>query len=141
MLMPKKHQNLDQVRPIAILEHYNDFIVNNARHIWRATEISDTGAGRATVELKNKSKEPEKVFMLERIGYEPIYILNGAQISFYSKNVHEIDGELAATTFLTNIWTDIAWEGIAGEGSVTFKKGKKPERLVRRWLDLASSEK
>ena len=25
---------------------------------------------------------------------------------------------------LTDIWTDIAWEGIANEGGVTFKKGK-----------------
>ena len=133
---PKPRTN----RPIALLEHYNSFIVKNAKHIWRATEISDTGAGRATIELKRKSKNvPGKVFMLERIGYDPIYILNGSQIAFYSKNVHEIDGELSATTFLTNIWTDIAWEGIAGEGGVTFKKGKKPEKLIRRCLDLASN--
>lgn len=32
---------------------------------------------------------------------------------------------------LTDIWTDIAWEGIAKEGNVTFKKGKKPEKLIQ----------
>ena len=39
---------------------------------------------------------------------------------------------------MTNIWDDIGWEGIANEGGVTFKKGKKPERLIKRCLELAS---
>lgn len=128
-------------RPDKLIEHFNSFIVNNAKQIWRSTEISDTGAGRATIEIKQQSlKEPERVFRLERNGYDPIYILNGTQIAFYSKNVHEIDGEMSATTFLTNIWSDIAWEGIAGEGGIQFKKGKKPEKLIKRCLDLASKE-
>ena len=132
---PKPRTN----RPDKLLEHFHSFIVNNAQHIWRPTEISDTGAGRATVEAKKQSlNKPEKIIMVERNGHDPIYILNGSQISFYSKNVHEIDGELSATTFLTNIWADIAWEGIANEGGVKFKKGKKPEKLLKRCFDLAS---
>lgn len=128
-------------RPDKLIEHFNSFIVKNARQIWRQTEISDTGAGRATIEVKQQSlKNPDRVFKVERTGYDPIYILNGSQISFYSRNVHEIDGELSASTFLTNIWSDIAWEGIAGEGGVQFKKGKKPEKLIKRCLDLASEE-
>jgi len=128
-------------RPDKMLEHFNQFIIENAHHIWRPTEISDTGAGRATIDLKKKSIEyPEKVFMLDREDHDPIYILNGSQISFYSKNIHEIDGELSATTFLTNVWTDIAWEGIANEGGVQFKKGKKPEKLLKRCFDLATNE-
>lgn len=39
---------------------------------------------------------------------------------------------------LSNIWTDIAWEGIANEGGVKFKKGKKPEKLLRRIIDMAT---
>jgi adenine-specific DNA-methyltransferase len=72
-------------------------------------------------------------------GLDPVYILAGQQLIFYSKNVHVIDGELTATTLLTNIWSDIAWEGIAKEGGVTFRKGKKPERLIRRCIDLTTS--
>ena len=40
---------------------------------------------------------------------------------------------------MTNVWSDIAWEGIANEGGVTFRKGKKPETLIRRCLDLATN--
>lgn len=128
-------------RPDKLLEHFNSFIVKNAKHIWRPTEISDTGAGRATVEIKQKSiGEPDKIFVVQREKHEPVYILNGQQISFYTKNVHTIDDEMCATTFLTNIWNDIAWEGIASEGGVQFKKGKKPERLLKRCIELASIE-
>lgn len=40
---------------------------------------------------------------------------------------------------LTNIWTDISYEGIAQEGGVKLKGGKKPERLIQRIIDMASN--
>lgn len=66
-------------------------------------------------------------------------MIDGQQLIFYRKNVAEIDGEKTATRLLTNIWTDIAWEGIAGEGGVRFPKGKKPERLLRRCIELTTN--
>ena len=118
------------------------FVVENADHVFRLTAISESGAGRATIELKRQSEnDPLTVFCLEReSGLEPQYILNGQQISFYSKNVGLVDGEVTATALLTNVWTDIAWEGIASEGGVKFKKGKKPEKLIKRCLELATTE-
>ena len=41
---------------------------------------------------------------------------------------------------LTNIWTDIPWEGIAAEGGVKLKKGKKPERLLRRLIEMGTDK-
>lgn len=116
------------------------FVVENANHVFRLTSISDKGAGKATVELKYESKKNrDRVFRLDRAGdLDPIYILNGQQISFYDKNVTIIDGERTASMPLTNVWTDIAWEGIAREGGVKFKKGKKPEKLVKRCLELTT---
>lgn len=129
------------INPEKTLHHYNQFIVNNAKHIWRPTEISDSGAGKIVIEKKKESLLcPDNVFKVEREKYEPIYILNGKQISFYSKNVSKIDGVLTATALLTNVWIDIAWEGIAKEGDVVFKKSKKPERLIHRILNLATNE-
>jgi adenine-specific DNA-methyltransferase len=75
---------------------------------------------------------------MARENLDDVYVLNGQQISFYSKNVVEIDGKMCASKILTDVWDDIAWEGIANEGNVKFKKGKKPERLLRRCLDLVS---
>ena len=116
------------------------FVYENATAVCRETEIDDEGAGRDIVELKYKSiNHPEKVLKLERgQDLDTVYIKNGKQISFYNKNVEEIDGKLTATKLLTNIWTDISWEGIAKEGNVNFKKGKKPERLLQRIISLST---
>jgi len=131
--------NRRESAPPRALSNFNKFIIDHAKHIWRPTEISDTGAGKQIVEAKYRSlAEPGRVISVEREKHDTVHIVDGKQISFYAKNVGEIDGERSATSLLTNIWTDIAWEGIANEGGVTFKKGKKPERLIKRCLELAS---
>ena len=112
--------------------------IEYADRVFRFTAISDTGAGKKTVELKKKSMGKERVFVQEREKYPDRYIYEGQEISFYSKKLREIDGALVPASQLTNIWTDISWEGIASEGNVTFKQGKKPERLVRRIIEMAS---
>ena len=128
-------------RPDSILEHFHDFIVNNSEQVCRLASISDSGAGEKIIQLKKESiRNPGKVFKLERLGdLDDVYVLDGQQLIFYKKNVAEIDGKLSATALLTNIWKDIAWEGIAKEGSVTFRKGKKPEKLIKRCLELATN--
>lgn len=128
-------------RPDSILEHFHDFIVNNSAQVCRLASISDSGAGEKIIQLKKESiRNPGKVFKLERLGdLDDVYVLDGQQLIFYKKNVAEIDGKLSATALLTNIWKDIAWEGIAKEGSVTFRKGKKPEKLIKRCLELATN--
>ena len=119
----------------------DNFVFENADKVFRPTEISDSGAGQETVALKNNSKEnPGVVYRQQRDGYDDIFILNGQQLSFYEKNVSDVDGKLSATKLLTNVWSDISWEGIAKEGGVTFKKGKKPEKLIKRCLELTSNE-
>jgi adenine-specific DNA-methyltransferase len=127
-------------RPDSTLEHFHEFIVDNAARVCRLASISDSGAGTQIVDLKKQSAaKPGRVFRLERGGgLDDVYVLDGQQLIFYKKNVAVIDGKKTATALLTNVWKDIAWEGIANEGGVTFRKGKKPERLIRRCLELAS---
>lgn len=121
------------------LNSYHKFIIDNAERIFRFTAISDSGAGQATVNLKYESlQKPDTVLRLEREKLDDVYVLNGQQISFYSKNIAIIDGKKCPSTILTDIWEDIAWEGIANEGAVKFKKGKKPERLIKRCLELVT---
>lgn len=128
-------------RPDSMLEHFNSFIVSNASRICRLASISDSGAGESIIDLKKKSmSSPGVIMKLEREGgLDDVYIVDGQQIIFYSKNVAIIDGVPQGSRLMTNIWDDIAWEGIAGEGGVTFRKGKKPEKLIRRVFELATN--
>lgn len=113
--------------------------VQHAARVARLASISDTKAGKATVAVKQQSKShPDRVFVVERPGRAPQYVLRGQQLIFYEKQVTVIDGRRTASRPLTNIWTDIPWEGIANEGGVRFKQAKKPEKLLRRVLQLAT---
>lgn len=127
--------------PASKLKHFEKFVLKNAHRICRLAEISDSGAGEAIVNLKTKSLRARgKLLRLQRDGeLDDVYVIDGQQLIFYSKNVREIDGKLQPSQLLTNIWSDISWEGIANEGGVKFKKGKKPEKLLKRCLSLTTT--
>jgi adenine-specific DNA-methyltransferase len=121
-------------------EKMAEYALLNSHKVFRYTEINDD-AGKETLEAKEKSlSTPDKVIEVPREDKDNRYVINGNEISFYSKKIREIDGEKVPTVMLTNIWTDIAWEGIAKEGRVKLKKGKKPERLIRRIIEMSTSE-
>lgn len=118
----------------------SDLALANANSVFRLTAIGDD-AGKETLDAKEKSqKNPKKVLVVSREQNDSRYILNGQEIAFYSKKIKEIDGKKIPTTILTNIWSDIAYEGIASEGGVTLKKGKKPEKLLRRIIEMSTNE-
>ncbi len=116
-----------------------EYALANSSRVFRYTEINDD-ASKEAVALRNESKnDPETIYKLGE-GHNEIFIRGGKQIYFYDKKVREIDGERSPTMLLTNIWTDISWEGIASEGGVKLKQGKKPERLIKRILDMYTQE-
>ncbi|HUS48681.1 MAG TPA: site-specific DNA-methyltransferase [Candidatus Paceibacterota bacterium] len=111
------------------------YALENPGNVFRYTEINDD-AGKETLEAKEKSLTNNKIYTVETSRGDIRYIKNGQQISFYSKKIKNVDGRLVPTEMLTNIWNDISWEGIAKEGGVKLKKGKKPEKLIKRLIDL-----
>ena len=116
----------------------SQYALENADRVFRFTEINPD-AGKDTLKVKEVSiGSPERVFIVEREQYPDRFVLNGKEITFYEKKIRDLDGEPKPTTLMTNIWTDIPWEGIANEGGVKLKRGKKPEKLIKRFLDLAT---
>ena len=106
--------------------------------VFQATAIANDAA-RSIVSARDKSKaEPGKVFRAESDSGE-IFILNGRQIYFYANKLKEIDGQLVPAKPLTNLWADIAYNGISNEGGVTLKNGKKPEKLLRRAIEIGTN--
>ena len=117
-----------------------DFALKNNESVYRLTEIGND-AGKAVVDAREQSKKnPDDILRVERDNQYTVYIHKGQEIAFYSKKVKEIDGKKVPTIQLSNIWMDTPYEGIAKEGGVTLKGGKKPEKLIQRILELASNE-
>ncbi len=92
-------------------------------------------------ELQEKSKvERNKFFVYDKQDGEKTYLINGGALAFYSTKIRKIDGELQVTELLTNFWNHISWAGIAKEGGVKLKNGKKPEKLLKQILELNTDE-
>jgi len=78
---------------------------------------------------KRKGLETNLLMWKKRI----IYTLDGyVQADKSKKQVSKLD-------YVTNIFTDSLWNGIASEGSVVFNNGKKPERFIKVLLDIATN--
>lgn len=69
-----------------------------------------------------------------------MYFINGERILFYKDKLKNIDGELVSAEPLTTLWDDILSNNLHKEGNVSFPKGKKPEHLIKRVLEIATNE-
>lgn len=87
--------------------------------------------------LRNSRDTPDKIHVLEKDGGGYHYAYNGGLLAFFGKTkVREIDGKATIVDQLTNLWTHISWAGIASEGGVTLKNGKKPEKLLQQIIEI-----
>lgn len=116
-----------------------EYALNKRDKVFRPTAIGNK-AGQKVVEARDLSKENrDEIIEVHREGQYTVYVYNGQEMAFYSKKVREIDGELTPSMQLSNIWTDTPYEGIASEGGVKLKGGKKPEKLIKRILELSTN--
>lgn len=91
--------------------------------------------------LMKKSKELGHVIEQVREDGTSSYFYNGGALAFYSNKMQIIDGEKCITELLTDFWNHISWAGIANEGGVKLKNGKKPEKLIKQIIEMTTSEK
>ncbi len=117
----------------------SDFALQHKNEVFQSTAIGED-AGSEVVEARNKSRQNVGViYQVERNNHYTVYVYNGREMAFYAKKCRNIDGKEVPTVLLTNIWSDISYEGIAKEGNVKLKGGKKPEKLIRRIVEMASN--
>lgn len=111
-----------------------EFVIRNIDRIFRT--ITPKHPGKNLKAALEKSKRDTWSVYKRKKGDE-IICYKGEMIRFYSKNLKkDINGNLIIGTELGSLWTDIAWQGIASEGGVKLKHGKKPEKLLRRIIEM-----
>lgn len=119
----------------------DEFVIDNAKKVIQLARPDYDNVGAATKMLIDKSTEqPKQIFRLERDGYPDIYLIGGKRILFYSDKLKLIDGKYVTGEPLTTIWDDVLSNNLHNEGGVAFPKGKKPEALVKRMLELSTEE-
>jgi adenine-specific DNA-methyltransferase len=115
-----------------------DFAFDNANDI---VSIRDPHKPTKLVkELMEKSKGLEYPISHKREDGSDLILYKGGALAFYSNKIKDIDGEKCVTELLTDFWDHISWAGIAKEGNVKLKNGKKPEKLIKQLIELATEE-
>ena len=115
-----------------------DFAYNNSENV-----VSIRDPHKPTDKLRDLmalSKKKEEVIEYKRENGSIMYLYKGGALAFYSNKMQRIDGKDEVTELLTDFWNHISWAGIANEGGVKLKNGKKPEKLLKQILELATEE-
>lgn len=116
------------------------FVHSNANSVIQLARPDYKAVSAAARDLIDISKaQSSKVFRLERPGLSDMYFIGGQRILFYANKLKLVDGEYVAGEPLTSIWDDILSNNLHNEGGVEFPKGKKPEALIKRCIELSSS--
>ena len=118
----------------------NDFVLDNPESVVRLARpdykaVSEEARGMIDRSLADKNK----VLLLEREKYSDMYFIKGERVLFYKDKLKLIDGQWVAGEPLTTLWDDLLSNNLHKEGSVKFPKGKKPESLIQRVLELTTS--
>lgn len=117
----------------------NEFVISNAHAVVELALPNYEGVSKSARRLIDKSKKnPRDIYVLKRDKYSDMYFTNGRRILFYKDKLKEIDGEIIASEPLTTIWNDIPMQSLYLEGEVSMPKGKKPEKLVQRILEMTT---
>lgn len=117
------------------------FIYSNSSSIFRFAALDDDSISDEAVKMKYLSKsKPSEILYMEREGNSPYYFVNGDVMLFFEDRLIEVGGKKVFGELVADIWDDVLPNDIHNEGGVTLRKGKKPEKLLERFFDLASNE-
>lgn len=124
------------VSDLVLLRLLSDFAFSHAENVVSIRDLHKPS--EKVKELQEKSrKERDKFIPCKKQDGSYAYLINGGALAFYSSKIKEIDGELKVVELLTNYWDHISWAGIAREGGVKLKNGKKPEKLIKQIIEVA----
>lgn len=120
-------------------KRFVEYALAHPEEVVRYAQPNYAGVSQAAREMIDASKaNVGRIFHLEREGYSDMYFKDGNRILFLADKVEGEGDEAGLVEPLTNWWDDIPWQGIAKEGGVEFPKSKKPEKLIKRILDIAT---
>jgi adenine-specific DNA-methyltransferase len=123
-----------------IEDRIDEFVLRNAERVVRTARVKDKDVNEdARAALQRSRVSREVVTRSQRVGKSDYYFLNGEQLLFYKSKVKEINGQSIAGVGLSNIWDDLLSNNLHKEGGVEFPKGKKPEALIKRIVELATA--
>lgn len=121
----------------ALMSQVANYALSNAARVFRTASVTGGAFAKRkkTIELSKNHKDQ----IIRHPGDDMDYMfIGGERVLFYKERLSNIDGQVVPATLLTDLWTDIPIEGIAKEGGVVLERGKKPELLLKRFIELTT---
>lgn len=113
---------------------FYDFVIEHRFNIFR-------GVNSIPPEEKKRSLESPNTVLTYNSENNVEYTLNGARLAFLAASTKVIDGEIKIVQLLGDLWTDIDFQNTQNEGGgVSLPAGKKPEALLRRIIEMLTTE-
>lgn len=110
------------------------FQLDNRDNIFSVRDISSSFKSY----IKTNYINPDQVTEYTTSTGKKTLLYKNGEVVFVSRKIKEIDGKEYLTKIASDQWIDIAWDGIASEGGITLKAGKKPEKLIKRILETST---
>ncbi len=124
---------------VVLQQFIADFAFKHAEEVVSIRDLHKPS--KVVKDIQEKSRiERDKIFTYKKTDGTFSYIINGGVLAFYSSKIKEVNGENSVVELLTNFWNHISWAGIAREGGVRLKNGKKPEKLIKQLTELVDIE-
>ncbi len=117
-------------------KEFMEFCIEHKDQIYRL--VNSIPSDMKSKSLRNK----DQVIKYEDTNGETQYALNGNRIAFLSSSVKEIEGEEKLVQLLGDLWKDIDFQNTQNEGGeeVSLPNGKKPEKLLKRIIELTTNK-
>lgn len=120
-------------------EQMDQFVLEHCESVIQLVNPDYNSVGAETRAMIDESRnKPNEILRQVRDGYSDIYLLNGKRIIFYRDKLKKVDGEYVPGEPLTTLRDDLLSNNLHNEGGVNFPKGKKPEALIKRCIELSS---
>ncbi|KYG66451.1 DNA methyltransferase [Bdellovibrio bacteriovorus] len=117
------------------------FVLNNPDSVVQLARPDYKSVGEQVRKMIDLSAaNPTKFYHLQREQHSDMYFLKGKRLLFYSQKLKEVDGQLVAGEPLTTIWDDLLSNNLHNEGGVKLPKGKKPEALIKRVIEMSTDK-
>lgn len=134
-----KDQYGNEIASIILEKKIEQFVMDNPSIVF-ATYGPHKPAGILSDLIQESKSRPNDIVYHEREGNSPFILKAGRLMAFYDKKLQEIDGKLVSTQLLTDFWSDLSWDTLSFEGGVDFKNGKKPEKFLKRIIEVYSTD-
>ncbi len=120
---------------------FESFVLAEPSRIVRTARVAPKDITQACREKRQLSEDNKgTVFRCSREGKPDMYFLNGEQLIFYSSKAKKVDDHWITGEAASTIWNDLLSNNLHNEGQVQFQNGKKPEALIRRILEMCTSQ-